>query len=99
MESIYDALHFYRFGKEEKKEIIEKVKILLADEKSILLAIIFGSFTRRDSVRDIDLYVYSVPTLNLSRLLSLNAKMELDLGLPIDLVELTYLSPSFKLKF
>jgi len=99
MEPIYDVLHFYGFGKEQKREIIDKAKRSLADEKSILLAMIFGSFTRRDSVRDIDLYVYSVPTLNLSRLLSLNAKMELDLGLPIDLVELTYLSPSFKLKF
>jgi len=98
MESIYDKLHFYRFGRKEKKKIIGRVGRLLAGEKGILLAIIFGSFTRRSSVRDIDLCVYSVPTLNLNEVLSLNAKIELDLGLPIDLVELTYLPPSFRLK-
>jgi len=92
MESIYDRVQFYRFGKEEKRQIVHKVRKLLAGEKRILLAVIFGSFTRRDSVRDIDVCVYSVPTLNLSDLLSLNAKIELYLGLATDLVELVHLS-------
>lgn len=97
MESIYDRVQFYRFGKEEKKQILNKVRRLLADEKRIMLALIFGSFTRRDSVRDIDVCVYSVPTLNLSDLLSLNAKIELDLRLATDLVELVHLSAPLRL--
>jgi len=97
MESIYDRVQFYRFGKEEKKHILNKVRRLLASEKRIMLALIFGSFTRRDSVRDIDVCVYSVPTLNLSDLLSLNAKIELDLRLATDLVELVYLSAPLRL--
>lgn len=98
MESVYDKIQFYKFGREEKEKIIEKVRRLLAGEKRILLALIFGSFTRRSNVRDIDLCVYSMPTLDLSDLLSLNAEVEYDLGLPVDLVELTYLPPSFRLR-
>lgn len=98
MESVYDKIQFYRLGREEKEKIIEKVRRLLAGEKRILLALIFGSFTRRSSVRDIDLCVYSMPTLDLSDLLSLNAEVEYDLGLPVDLVELMYLPPSFRLR-
>jgi len=97
MESAYDRVQFYRLGKEEKRQIRKKVRRLLDGEKRILLALIFGSFTRRDSVRDIDICVYSIPTLNLSDLLSLNAKIELDLGLTTDLVELANLSAPLRL--
>jgi predicted nucleotidyltransferase len=94
----YDRLHFYRFEEREKRDVIERVRELLAGEDKILLAIVFGSFMRRSCVRDIDLAVYSVPDLSLSDLLSLNAKIELDLGFPVDLVELIWLPPSFRLK-
>jgi len=98
MESPHDKLHFYRLGKKEKEKIINRVKELLAGEDEILLAVVFGSFVRRSRVRDIDLAVYSVPDLSLSDLLDLNAKIEFDLGFPVDLVQLAHLSPSFRLK-
>jgi len=97
MESVYDKVQFYKFSEKEKDKTIRKLKKSLANEKRILLALIFGSLTRRNSVRDIDVGVYSAPTLNPSELLKLNAEIELNLGVPIDLVELTYLSPSFRI--
>jgi len=98
MESVYDKIKFYKFGKEEKEKITERVRGLLAGEKRVLLALIFGSFIRRSTVRDIDLCIYSTPTLDLSGLLSLNAEIEYELGLPVDLVELMYLPPLFRLR-
>jgi predicted nucleotidyltransferase len=93
MQSTYDKIQFYHL---RKNEIIKKLKETLANEKRIQLAIIFGSITRRNNIRDIDICIHSAPTLNFQELLNLNAQIELDLGIPVDLVELTALSPSFR---
>lgn len=93
MQSTYDKIQFYHL---RKNEIIKKLKETLAKEKRIQLAIIFGSITRRNNIRDIDICIHSAPTLNFQELLNLNAQIELDLGIPVDLVELTALSPSFR---
>lgn len=98
MELAYDSVRFFKFRKKGKEEVIEKIRRLLAGENRILLAVVFGSFLRRSNVRDIDLGVYSAPTLKLSGLLSLNAKIEFELGFPVDLVELMYLPAFFRLK-
>jgi predicted nucleotidyltransferase len=94
MQSTYDKIQFYHL---RKNEIIKKLKETLAKEKRIQLAIIFGSLTRRNNIRDIDICIHSAPTLNFQELLNLNAQIELDLGIPVDLVELTALSPSFRI--
>jgi predicted nucleotidyltransferase len=93
MQSTYDKIQFYHL---RKNEIIQKLKKTLAKEKRIQLAIIFGSITRRNNIRDIDICIHSAPTLNFQELLNLNAQIELDLGIPVDLVELTALSQSFR---
>ena len=93
MQSTYDKIQFYHL---RKNEIIKKLKETLAKEKRIQLATIFGSITRRNNIRDIDICIHSAPTLNFQELLNLNAQIELDLGIPVDLVELTALSPSFR---
>lgn len=93
MQSTYDKIQFYHL---RKNEIIKKLKETLAKEKRIQLAIIFGSLTRRNNIRDIDICIHSAPTLNFQELLNLNAQIELDLSIPVDLVELTALSPSFR---
>jgi predicted nucleotidyltransferase len=93
MQSTYDKIQFYHH---RKNEINKKLKETLAKEKRIQLAIIFGSLTRRNNIRDIDICIHSAPTLNFQELLNLNAQIELDLGIPVDLVELTALSPSFR---
>jgi len=96
MQSTYDKIQFYKLGRKEKNKIIEKLKESLANERRIKLAIIFGSLTRRNNIRDIDICIHSVPKLDFKELLSLNAKIELDIGIPVDLVELTKLQPAFR---
>ena len=97
MESVYDKVRFYKLGKQEKGQIVGELKKSLAEERRVLFAVVFGSLTRRNSVRDVDVCVYSVPTLSPTELLKLNAQVELDLGFPVDLVELIYLSPSLRI--
>jgi predicted nucleotidyltransferase len=97
MQSTYDKIQFYKLRQKEKNQIIERLKETLVNEKRIQLAIVFGSLTRRNNIRDIDIAIHSAPTLDFKELLNLNAQIELDLGMPIDLVELTALSPSFRI--
>jgi predicted nucleotidyltransferase len=96
MQSTYDKIQFYKIGQKEKDEIIKKLKESLANEKRIQLAIIFGSLTTRNNIRDIDLCIHSIPKLNFKELLNLNAQIELDIGIPVDLVELTNLAQTFQ---
>ena len=88
MQSTYDKIQYYRIGQKEKDTIIAKLKALLAREKQVKLAWLFGSLTRRDSVRDIDLAIHSEPELTFKEFLNLNAQIELELGLPVDMVEI-----------
>ena len=88
MELTYDRIQYYKLSRKDKEEIIEKLKKFLAKDKRIQLAIVFGSLTTREHVRDIDICISSNPKLNLKELLDLNAKIELELGIPVDLVEL-----------
>jgi predicted nucleotidyltransferase len=86
--STYDRIKWYRMGQKEKDTIIAKLKALLAKEKQVKIAWLFGSLTRRDSIRDIDLAVHSEPELTFKEFLNLNAQIELELGLPVDMVEI-----------
>jgi predicted nucleotidyltransferase len=96
MQSTYDKIQFYKLGQKEKEEIIKKLKKLLANRKRIQFAIIFGSLATRDYIRDIDVCIHSNPKLKFNELLDLNAKIELDLGIPVDLVELENLTTTFQ---
>jgi len=96
MQSTYDKIQFYKISQKEKDKIVKKLKKSLADEKRIQLAIIFGSLTTQSNIRDVDLCVHSTPKLNFKELLNLNAQIELDLGIPVDLVELTNLTPTLQ---
>jgi predicted nucleotidyltransferase len=88
MQSTYDAIHYYKIGPKEKEDIIIKLKSILSKQKQIKLAWIFGSLTRRDSVRDVDVAIYAEPALPCEEFLYLNAQIELDLGYPVDLVQI-----------
>ncbi len=96
MQSAYDKIQYYEFSRKEKARITAKLKAFLAEEKRIKLAILFGSVTRRNYGRDIDLCVHAAPELSFKELLNLNAQIELELGMPVDLVELTNLPDSLK---
>ena len=88
MQSVYDKIQWYKIGQKEKDSIIIKLKALLAREKQVKFAWLFGSLTRRDSVRDIDVAIHSEPELPFKEFLNLNAQIELELGLPVDMIEI-----------
>lgn len=92
MQPTYDRIQYYKIGQKEKESITAKLKALLAKEKQVRLAWLFGSLTGRDSVRDVDIAIYSDPELSFKELLNLNAQIELELGLPVDMVETAQIS-------
>lgn len=98
MQPVYDQVHFYKLERKEKAKITSKLGKLLANEPRIKIALLFGSVTRREYVRDIDLCINAITNLGLKELLNLNAQIELELGLPVDMVELSTLPPSLKLR-
>ncbi len=93
-----DKIYYSRIEERRKREILEKLKSIFEEDNRIVLAYIFGSFTRRKAIRDIDIAVYSNPALTFDSLLDLNAKIELILRIPVDLVPLRDVSPSLKQK-
>jgi len=56
-----DKIKYYKFKKKEKEDILRRLKEYFEREEKIKLAYIFGGFTRRNMVRDIDVAVYAVP--------------------------------------
>jgi predicted nucleotidyltransferase len=89
MESTYDKIQYYNIGREQKASIISKLKVFLGKEEQIQEAWVFGSFTRHGSIRDIDVAIRAEPELPFKEYLNLNAQMELELGMPVDLVQIS----------
>lgn len=68
----------------------------MVEKERVKLAIVFGSLTTREYIRDIDVCIISDPKLNLRELLDLNAEMELEVGVPVDLMEMENLPETLK---
>jgi len=94
----YDKVKYYRLSEEGKAEALRKLEEILQKNDKIKSAYVFGSFIRRNAFRDIDIAVYSVPSLTLEGLLELGAKIELELGFPADVAQLQDLNPKLRLK-
>lgn len=94
----YDRVVYYTFSDQQKDEVFKKLEALLTAEKRVVLAYVFGSFTRRNNVRDMDVAVYAVPPLSFNELLDLGGRVELELGFPVDVVQLQDLNPAFRIK-
>jgi len=94
----HDRITFYRLEEREKKELLRRVKGSLEDNPRIALACAFGSLLSRKSFRDLDVAVYAVPPLSFEELLNLSAKLELEVGIPVDVVQLQDLDPIFRQK-
>jgi len=86
---------YFRADKREKERILNKIRDMLMREDKVPLAIVFGSFTTLESFRDIDIAVYSLDT-SLDYIAKLSAKLEHELGMPVDIVPITELDPYFK---
>ena len=96
MQSPYDRIQYYNFNEEQKANLVSKLKALLAEDSRIQSAWIFGSFTRRGSVRDIDVAIRAKPKITFKEYLDLNVEIELELGLPADLVEINKVPTALK---
>jgi len=96
MQSTYDRIRYYKIGQKRKNGILTKLKKLLAENEQIKLAWLFGSLTRRDSVRDIDVAIQAEPELEFGEFLDLGAQIELELGIPVDLVEIDKVPESLR---
>lgn len=79
---MYSAFKYYS---KPKEEVVSKLEKALRHEKNILLAIVFGSFVEFNKYRDVDLAVYTLRK-DLGYLAKLSAKLELKLGIPVDVV-------------
>ena len=96
MESTYDRIQYYKIEEKQKEAVITKLKGLLDSEREVTIAWLFGSLTRRNSVRDIDLAIHSEPKLTFKDFLNLNAQIELELGMPVDMIEIGNTPQSLK---
>jgi len=94
----FDKIKYYRFKKEEKEDILRRLKEYFEREERIKLAYIFGVFTRRNVVRDIDVAVYAVPAFSFSEIIKLNVMWKQMLRISMDVIQLQDIDPAFRLK-
>lgn len=84
MQPPYDRIRYYKFDERRRVKLIAKLKALLAKDDRVKLAWLFGSLTRRNSVRDIDVAIHAEPKIEFREFLDLGAQIELGLGIPVD---------------
>jgi len=90
-----ERYRYYTMSEEERKKVLDRLREILA-KHGVELAIVFGSFTSAEEFRDIDIAVYS-KKMTFQDLLRLGVDLELELGLPVDVVPLDQLPPRFRL--
>ncbi len=90
-----EKLRLYRLSKDEKRELIKRIKDILNEKDEIIVAIIYGSFLEGLNFRDIDVAVYVGKRINP---LKYGAKLEKqlgELGFPFDVRLLNFAPPWF----
>jgi len=92
----YDRIQYYELQPKEKNRVLAKLKRILAKEERIKLAVLFGSATRRSYFRDIDVAIEASPRFSFRELLNLNAQIELEIGVSVDLVDFANLAEPFR---
>ncbi|MEM2795373.1 MAG: nucleotidyltransferase domain-containing protein [Thermofilaceae archaeon] len=87
---------YYRLDPKEKEAVKKAVRKVL-EEGDVELAIIFGSFVELESFRDVDVAVYAGSReLDLDAVIKLSVELEERLRIPVDVVPLDAISPSFR---
>ena len=89
------SITYYRISLEE---LVPRLREFFRDRREILLAVVFGSATRRSLVRDLDLAILLGEKLDLMRFCRLMAELEDLAGIPVDLVPLDKAPPMIALK-
>lgn len=85
----------YRYFEGNKEVVLRKLRSVLNSEEEVLLAIVFGSFVELNSYRDVDVAIYA-KSKDLEYVAKLSAKLELELGVPVDVVPLDEISSKFR---
>lgn len=80
------------------EEIVETLRRALSGLPEVLVAILFGSATRRRFVRDIDVAVYFKSKPDLMDVIRLSGYLEDLIHIPVDVVPLRYSPPNLRLK-
>ena len=94
----YDKVRYIPLTNRVRLQILRKIMDFFKIQDQIKLVLVFGSFVRRNLIRDIDVTIYAAPSLSFSELLQQGTKLEIFVGKPIDLVQLQDLSPHFRTK-
>jgi len=89
------SITYYRISLEE---LVPRLREFFRDKREILLAVVFGSATRRSLVRDLDLAILLGEKLDLMRFCRLMAELEDLAGIPVDLVPIDKAPPMIALK-
>lgn len=98
MEYKHDQIIYHELDDLQKVKIIEALKSFFEKESRVKLAYLFGSFLRRNKVRDIDVAIYTVPALEFEEFLRLGVRIELEINMPVDIVQIQELDPAFRYK-
>jgi len=85
----------YRYFERNKEEVLKKLRLIFNSEEEVLLAIVFGSFVELNSYRDVDVAIYA-KSKDLEYVAKLSARLELELGIPVDVVPLDEISSKFR---
>jgi predicted nucleotidyltransferase len=78
--------------------VAERLRSILNELPEVKIAVLFGSITRRNVVRDVDVGVYLEPQPRLRDLIKISNLLEDALGIPVDLVPLADAPPRLRLK-
>ncbi len=79
----------HRLSAEEKEKIIERIRKTLKKRSEVCFAYLFGSFTKHNLVRDIDVAIWvKRGTDSLEEVIKLSEELERETRLPVDVVVL-----------
>lgn len=78
--------------------VAERLRSILNELPEVKIAVLFGSITRRNVVRDVDVGIYLEPQPRLRDLIKISNMLEDALGIPVDLVPLADAPPRLRLK-
>ena len=90
---------FYEIDPEKKKKIIDKLRKILERSRGVLLAAIYGSFLKDYPFRDIDIALYTDPSVDpLNYKLVLEKELSEKIGYPVDVKILNHAPAWFTLE-
>ncbi|QOJ79281.1 nucleotidyltransferase domain-containing protein [Infirmifilum lucidum] len=87
----------YTYYRGRREEVLGGLRRILGTEPKVLLATVFGSFAEGEVYRDVDVAVYAVDA-DLHYYLTLGARLEMELGVPVDLVPLDEAPPTLTIR-